>query len=133
MEPVPGAARSCLVVDDSAVVRKLARRLLEGHGFAVREAPDGAKALGAVREAMPDLVLLDWNMPVMDGLEFLGHARREFGPDHPVVMLCTTEASFERILEALTLGAQEYIMKPFDAAILRDKLALLGFVTDGSA
>ena len=124
---------TCLVVDDSAVVRKVARRLLEGCGFTVQEAADGAQALRAVRAAMPDLVLLDWNMPVMDGLEFLARARREFGPDQPVVMLCTTEARFERILEALALGAQEYIMKPFDAAILSDKLALLGLLPDEAA
>ena len=66
-----GQGLHCLVVDDSRVVRKAARRLLEGFGFAVREAEDGQQALLACRDALPDLVLLDWNMPVMNGMEFL--------------------------------------------------------------
>ena len=119
---------NCLVVDDSRVVRKAARRLLEGFGFVVREAEDGAQALVACRDALPDLVLLDWNMPVMDGLSFLRAARAEHGADRPLVMLCTTENTQERILEALEAGAQEYVMKPFDAQILGDKLSQLGLV-----
>jgi two-component system chemotaxis response regulator CheY len=117
---------SCLVVDDSRTVRRAARRMLEALGFAVREAEDGAQALAACRESLPDAVLLDWTMPVMDGLEFLRRARAEFGPDRPAIVLCTTESDLERIVEALAAGAQEYVMKPFDAAILEGKLALLG-------
>ncbi len=120
--------RDCLVVDDSRVVRKAARRFLEGFGFAVREAGDGAEALEACRQALPDLVLLDWNMPVMDGLTFLKAARAEHGRERPVVMLCTTENALERIVEALEAGAQEYVMKPFDAEILADKLSQLGLL-----
>ena len=118
----------CLVVDDSRVVRKAARRFMEGFGYQVREAEDGARALEACRDALPDLVLLDWNMPVLDGLGFLRAARAEYGPERPVVMLCTTENTQERILEALEAGAQEYVMKPFDAAILGGKLAQLGLL-----
>src|SRR6266705_227521 len=65
--------KTCLVVDDSGVVRKIARRILEEMGFEITEAEDGAKAFEACKRAMPDAVLLDWNMPVMDGFEFLGH------------------------------------------------------------
>jgi two-component system chemotaxis response regulator CheY len=118
----------CLVVDDSRVVRKAARRVLEGFGFAVREAEDGAKALEACREALPDFVLLDWNMPVLDGMGFLRAARAEHGAEKPVVMLCTTENTQDRILEALEAGAQEYVMKPFDAEILGGKLEQLGLL-----
>ncbi|EHL96719.1 putative chemotaxis protein CheY [Acetobacteraceae bacterium AT-5844] len=124
------AALDCLVVDDSRVVRKAARRILERHGFAVREAGDGEQALTACREALPKLVLLDWNMPVMDGFTFLKAARAEFGADEPLIMLCTTESEFERIVMALEAGAQEYIMKPFDDAILTGKLAQLGLVEE---
>lgn len=120
--------RTCLVVDDSGVVRRAARRMLERLGFVVREAADGGEALAACRAALPDVVLLDWNMPVMDGMGFLAEARRAFGPDRPTVVLCTTEASFERIVEALGAGAQDYIMKPFDDAILAGKLAGLGLL-----
>ena len=119
---------TCLVVDDSLVVRKAARRILEGFGFAVREAKDGQEALDACRESLPDGVLLDWNMPVMDGITFLRAARGEFGPDRPRVVLCTTEAELARILEALEAGAQEYVMKPFDAEILRDKFTQAGLL-----
>ncbi|MBX9700057.1 MAG: response regulator, partial [Acetobacteraceae bacterium] len=82
---------------------------------------------------LPDLVLLDWNMPVMDGPSFLRAARAEFGPDRPVVVLCTTEAALERILEALAAGAQEYVMKPFDETILRDKLVQVGLLPQDAA
>jgi two-component system chemotaxis response regulator CheY len=124
-----GTHRDCLVVDDSRVVRKAARRFLEGFGFQVREAGDGQEALLACRDSLPDLVLLDWNMPVMDGLSFLKAARAEHGPGRPVVVLCTTENGFERIVQALEAGAQEYVMKPFDAEILGDKLVQLGLVS----
>lgn len=122
--------RTCLVVDDSLVVRKAARRIIEGFGFAVREAKDGQEALEACRAELPDGVLLDWNMPVMDGITFLRAARAEFGPDHPRIVLCTTEAELVRILEALSAGAQEYVMKPFDADIIRDKFTQVGLLEE---
>lgn len=120
----------CLVVDDSRTVRRAARRMLEAQGFVVREAEDGQQALEACRATLPTLVLLDWNMPVMDGITFLRLAREEFGPDEPRIMLCTTETDFSRIVVALEGGAQEYIMKPFDDAILAGKLEVLGLLPD---
>ncbi len=128
-----GDGATCLVVDDSPVVRKAARRMLERLGFAVEEAGNGAEALAACRARLPRAVLLDWNMPVMDGLQFLRAARAEFGPDRPVVVLCSTEAGLERILEALEAGAREYVMKPFDEAILRDKFFQAGLLRDDAA
>ncbi|UPY37251.1 response regulator [Sediminicoccus sp. KRV36] len=119
---------TCLVVDDSSVVRKVARRILERHGFTVREAEDGQKALDACRAEMPRAVLLDRNMPVLDGIGFLRALRAEFGPDDPVVVMCTTEAGTEKILEGLEAGAHEYVMKPFDEDILCDKLAQVGLL-----
>ena len=124
--------RSCLVVDDSLVVRKAARRIVEGLGFTVREAKDGQEALAACRENLPDGVLLDWNMPVMDGITFLRAARAEFGAEHPRIVLCTTEAEFSRIVEALAAGAQEYVMKPFDADIIRDKFIQAGLIEEAA-
>ncbi|WP_043835499.1 response regulator [Muricoccus aerilatus] len=123
----------CLVVDDSRTVRRVARRMLEAQGFVVREAEDGQQALEACRAALPSLVLLDWNMPVMDGITFLRLARQEFGPDEPRIMLCTTETDFSRIMTALEGGAQEYIMKPFDEEILVGKLEVLGLLPDQAA
>ena len=110
--------RNCLVVDDSRVVRKVARRILEAQRLTVAEAGDGQQALDACRAGMPDFVLLDWNMPVMDGFTFLRALRDEFGPDNPAVVFCTTENDMAHIELAITSGAQEYIMKPFDEDIL---------------
>jgi two-component system chemotaxis response regulator CheY len=121
-------SRTCLVVDDSRVVRKVARRILESNGFDVKEAADGQIALDACRASMPDCVLLDWNMPVMDGLTFLKALRQEFGPDKPPVVFCTTETEMGFIEAAISNGAQEYIMKPFDEDILTGKFAQVGLL-----
>jgi two-component system, chemotaxis family, chemotaxis protein CheY len=121
-------SRTCLVVDDSRVVRKVARRILEANGFAVTEAADGQQALEACRASLPDCVLLDWNMPVMDGLTFLKRLRAEFGHDNPPVVFCTTENDMDHIEAAIANGAQEYIMKPFDEDILTSKFAQVGLL-----
>ena len=121
-------ARNCLVVDDSRVVRKVARRILESRGFAVEEAEDGARALDACRRRLPACVLLDWNMPVMNGIDFLKALRREFGPEGPPVLFCTTETDISCIEQAIEHGAQEFIMKPFDEEILFGKLAQVGLL-----
>lgn len=118
----------CLVVDDSRVVRKVARRILEAHGFGVAEAENGQQALSACRQQMPDCVLLDWNMPVMNGIEFLKHLRARFGPDNPPVVFCTTENDMSFIEQAIEHGAQEYIMKPFDEEILIGKFEQVGLL-----
>src|ERR1700748_3914134 len=98
-------ARLCLVVDDSRVVRKVARRILEAHGFTVAKAGDGQQALDACRTQMPDCVLLDWNMPVMNGLDFLRQLRAEYGPEKPAVVFCTTGTEMSAIELAMTCGA----------------------------
>jgi two-component system chemotaxis response regulator CheY len=120
--------KTCLVVDDSGVVRKIARRILEEMGFEITEAEDGAKALEACKLAMPTAVLLDWNMPVMDGFEFLGHLRRMPGGDAPKVVFCTTENDMDHISRALNAGANEYIMKPFDKDIVAAKFQEVGLI-----
>lgn len=118
--------RTCLVVDDSRVVRKVARRILETHGFTVQEAEHGGEALAVCAGGLPDCVLLDWNMPVMNGIEFLKTLRKRFGPDRPAVVFCTTENEMSFIEQAIEHGAQEFIMKPFDEEILLGKLAQAG-------
>jgi two-component system, chemotaxis family, chemotaxis protein CheY len=118
--------RRCLVVDDSRVVRKVARRILENNGYLVEEAENGLDALQCCRRTLPSCVLLDWNMPVMNGLCFLKALRREFGPDEPLVLFCTTENERALISQALKSGAQGYITKPFDEAILIGKFAEIG-------
>lgn len=118
--------KTCLVVDDSRVIRKVARRVLEDIGFEIAEASDGLEALAWCRTVMPDAVLLDWNMPVMSGIDFLKQLRQEPGGDGPKVVFCTVENNVDRIREALACGADEYIMKPFDGDILLAKFAQAG-------
>ena len=120
--------RTCLVVDDSAVIRKIARRIVEEMNFQVVEAEDGEKALEACKRGLPDAVLLDWNMPVMDGLEFLVQLRRMPGGDQPKVVFCTTENGMDHIARALHAGANEYIMKPFDKEIVAAKFQEVGLI-----
>jgi two-component system chemotaxis response regulator CheY len=118
--------KTCLVVDDSGVVRKIARRMLEELSFSVTEAENGQRALEACTVSMPDTILLDWNMPVTTGPEFLRMLRSREGGDAPKVIFCTTENDLAHIAEAMQGGADEYIMKPFDVDILREKLEEVG-------
>jgi two-component system chemotaxis response regulator CheY len=120
--------KTCLVVDDSSVIRKVARRILEGLEFEIAEAEDGEQALEACRGRMPDAVLLDWNMPKMDGYEFLRSLRRMPGGDAPKVVFCTTENDVAHIARALHAGANEYIMKPFDKEIVEAKFQEVGLI-----
>ncbi|MEH0070266.1 response regulator [Pannonibacter sp. Pt2-lr] len=120
--------KQCLVVDDSSVIRKVARRILEDLHFEITEAEDGQQALDACRNQMPDAILLDWNMPVMDGLEFLTSLRREPGGDKPIVVFCTTENDVAHIARAIRAGANEYIMKPFDREIVEAKFQEVGLI-----
>ncbi len=121
-------ARTCLIVDDSRIIRKVARRIVEGLGFEVDEAADGAEALAWCTSALPDVVLLDWNMPVMDGLTFLRRLRALPDGGRPKVLFCSVETAPERIAEALSAGADDYVMKPFDGEILQSKFAEVGAV-----
>jgi two-component system chemotaxis response regulator CheY len=121
--------KTCLVVDDSRVIRKVARRILEDLSFRVEEAGDGSEALTACRSSMPDAILLDWNMPVMNGIDFLRHLRADPGGNRPVVVFCTTENDISAIAQAIECGANEYIMKPFDSEIVQSKFAEVGLVS----
>lgn len=120
--------KHCLVVDDSAVIRKVARRILEGLDFQITEAEDGQQAISACQLVMPDAVLLDWNMPVMDGYEFLRALRQMPNGKSPKVVFCTTENDIAHIAKAMHAGADEYIMKPFDREIMTAKMQQVGLV-----
>ncbi len=118
--------KSCLIVDDSRVIRKVSRHILETLAFEVEEAENGQEGLDACMRAMPDCILLDWNMPVMSGIEFIVLLRQQPGGDAPKVVFCTTENDVSHIREAIGAGANEYIMKPFDHETLKIKLQLVG-------
>jgi two-component system, chemotaxis family, chemotaxis protein CheY len=120
--------KTCLVVDDSSVIRKVARRILEGLDFQIAEAENGEEAIEACGRHIPDAILLDWNMPKMDGYEFLRALRRLPGGDKPKVVFCTTENDVAHIARALHAGANEYIMKPFDKDIVEAKFQEVGLI-----
>ena len=116
--------KSCLIVDDSSVVRKVARRILEDMDYIVDEAEDGQDAFDKCRQDMPDAILLDWNMPIMSGLEFLKLLRAYVGGDKPHIVFCTVENDIGAIAMALKAGASDYMMKPFDRTILENKFEM---------
>ncbi len=120
--------RHCMVVDDSSVIRKVARRILEDLKFETSEAEDGAQALARCRARMPDIILLDCSMPVMDGFEFLAALRKEQGGGTVKVIFCTTENDATEIARAMRAGADEYVMKPFDRDILQAKFEEAGLI-----
>ena len=115
-------------MDDSRIIRKVARRIVEGLGLEVDESADGAEALSFCAGMMPEVILLDWSMPVMDGMTFLRRLRELPGGDKPKILFCTIETRADRIAEALEAGADDYVMKPFDGEILQSKLAEVGVV-----
>ncbi|MEN5052906.1 response regulator [Brevundimonas naejangsanensis] len=128
----PVDPKTCLIVDDSRIIRKVARRILEDLAFEVQEAADGVEALEVCVGAMPDVVLLDWQMPIMDGMTFLGRLRALPDGGDPKVLFCSVETRADRIAEALSAGADEYVMKPFDGDILQSKLAEVGAIQSPS-
>ena len=113
--------KSCLIVDDSSVVRKVARRILEDMDFIVDEAEDGQEAFDKCRQEMPDAVLLDWQMPIMGGIEFLKLLRGYVGGGAPWVVFCVTENDVGQIALAMKAGSNEFMMKPFDRDLLEAK------------
>ena len=121
---------TCLVVDDSRVVRKVARRIIEELGFTCEEAEDGQQAYNFCSGRMPEVILLDWNMPVMSGIEFLEKLRAMPAGDVPKVVFCTTENDMAHIQRAMVAGANEYIMKPFDTEIIKSKFIQIGLLDE---
>ena len=120
------AAKVCLIVDDSRVIRKVSAKIAKSLGYVPLEAQDGEEALARCNKAMPALVLTDWNMPEMDGIEFVRRLRAIPTPKEPIVVFCTSNGEARDIHEGIGAGADDYIVKPFDEAALRAKLEKLG-------
>ncbi len=112
-----------LVVDDSDVIRKVARRVLEDMNYLVLEADSGEAALQQCLRAMPEIILLDWHMPGMSGHDVMTALKSIPADRQPVVVYCTTENDPQDLSRAFAGGAQAYLMKPFNRAILKSKIA----------
>lgn len=122
--------KTCLIVDDSKIVRKVVRRIIEPMNFNILEAENGQEAVDHAKNNKVDVVILDWNMPVMDGMQCMKEIRGNSGIHQPKIIFCTTENEFAKIQEAMMNGADEYVMKPFDETIIAGKLRQLGIIED---
>lgn len=121
-------AMRALTIDDSRAMRAILKGVIKGMGFDCIEATNGQEGLDRVKTQGPfDLILVDWNMPVMNGLEFVQAAKPLVAATAKIVMV-TTEVEMTQVAKALEAGADEYVMKPFTPEILRDKLSMLGLV-----
>lgn len=118
-----GKGKTCLVVDDSRVVRKLAGKIAAELGYSVIEAEDGKEALLRCEKAMPDLIVTDWQMPVMSGPEFVSALRELPTTSRPTVVFCTSKGEAKDIHTGIGAGADDYIVKPFTEEALKAKLA----------
>ncbi|GAA0764511.1 CheY-like chemotaxis protein [Erythromicrobium ramosum] len=126
-QPAPAAtAKTCLIVDDSRVIRKVSSKIALSLGYVPVEAENGEEALARCKKSMPDLVLTDWNMPEMDGITFVTKLRSIPTPKEPVVVFCTSNGEAQDIHDGIAAGADDYIVKPFDEAALKAKLEKLG-------
>ena len=120
-----------LVIDDSRAMRRIVSGTLEGFGYETRQAGHGREALDVLQEGwVPELCTIDWNMPVMDGLQFVSAVRANPAWRALTLMMVTSESEQGQIVRALAAGAHEYVIKPFTADALRDKLALLGMLPE---
>lgn len=117
-----------LVADDSSVVRKVARRICEDFDFTVSEAEDGEQALELCRADMPNAILVDWHMPVMDGMEFVKALRELEDGAKPKVILCLTEYNIGVVARAKRAGADDHLLKPFDKSLMEAKLREVGLL-----
>ncbi len=126
-----------LVIDDSRAMRRIVSGILTNLGFSTVEAGDGRAALDVLEaieargDALPELACVDWNMPRMDGLEFVNHVRSRREWRNLTMMMVTTESEHGQIVRALAAGAHEYMIKPFTPDAFADKLALLGLLDAG--
>ena len=120
--------KTCLIVDDSRMIRRVASRILKDLKFETSEAENGQDALDLCRVDMPNAILLDWNMPVKSGLDFIKELRAVPKGEEPIVVFCTAERDIMKITQALDAGANEYIMKPFDSDIIESKFHQAGLI-----
>jgi two-component system chemotaxis response regulator CheY len=124
-----------MIIDDSRAMRSILGRIAKELGFSTVEAANGRIALDLLdnSETTPDLALVDWNMPEMNGLEFITQVRSQQKYRKITLMMVTTESEHSQIVRALAAGAHEYVIKPFTGDAIEEKLALLGLIPNGAA
>lgn len=115
--------KRCLIVDDSKIIRVVVRKIMQDFGFDVDEAENGAKAATKCAEVAPDVVLLDWSLPGDDGISVLRQIKSRPEADQTVILFCTTKSDQAHVQEALDAGAFDYVIKPFDAETIHQKLS----------
>jgi len=118
----------CLIADDSKIIRMLLSKIMSNLDWDVVEAEDGEEALEMFQLQNPDLIIMDWTMPIMEGIDVLYKIRNTKGITPPKFMFCSSNNDANRIRDALKGGADDYIIKPFDEDIIYSKLAILGLV-----
>ncbi len=120
----------CLIADDSRIIRMVLAKILSNLGFEVEEAEDGDEVIEKCLETEPDLVIMDWWLPVIDGIDVLYKIRDAKHIRQPRIIFCSANTDPEKISEALDGGADDYLMKPFDEEIIKSKLVILGLVKE---
>lgn len=119
-----------MVIDDSRAMRAILRRIVTELGFECVEAADGQEALDKMSSGpLPDIALVDWNMPVVDGLQYVTEVRKNKEWRDVTLMMVTTEGEHAQIVRALAAGAHEYVIKPFTPDAIQEKLQILGLST----
>ena len=119
-------SKTCLIVDDSRVMRKVSSKIAVSLGYQVVEAENGEEALARCKQRMPNLILTDWQMPVMSGPEFVAALRAIPTPVAPTIVFCTSKGTAKDVHEGIRAGADDYIVKPFEETALKAKLEKLG-------
>ena len=118
-----------LVIDDSKTTRMILRRMLKELGFEVEEAENGQEALAQLESSpLPNIALVDWNMPIMDGYQFVKSVRSKAKFNKLLLMMVTTETELDRLTAAIEAGVDEYVMKPFTKEVIEEKFEILGLV-----
>ncbi|MCC0022373.1 MAG: response regulator [Nitratireductor sp.] len=117
-----------MIADDSPVIRKVARRILEGFGIVVVEAEDGTHAQQLCMENMPDGILVDWSMPGLDGIELISWLSRYPGAENTKIVYCTSQVMVSEMTRAKRGGAHAFLLKPFDRRMLAEKMAEIGIL-----
>ena len=115
-----------MIVDDSPIIRKVARRILEGIGYVVAEAVDGVDALEKCGHSMPDIIMVDWDMPRMNGIEFIQGLKSLEGSQNTKTLFCTSEVMMNEMMQAKRAGCDGFLLKPFTRTILMQKLSEIG-------